>query len=73
MNLDYQQLARGKLFQLPLEAILKNSLTLDHFLNYMASINAQHYLNLYLNIECKFYIFYSLKLEPDVDTLFFLS
>nr|XP_045621515.1 sorting nexin-13-like isoform X1 [Procambarus clarkii] len=52
VNLDYQHLARGKLFQLPLEAILKNSLTLDHFLNYMASINAQHYINLYLNIEC---------------------
>ncbi|XP_066968026.1 sorting nexin-13-like isoform X1 [Macrobrachium rosenbergii] len=52
VNLDYRQLARGKLFQLPLEAILKNSLTLDHFLNYMASINAQHYINLYLNVEC---------------------
>ncbi|XP_069956700.1 sorting nexin-13 isoform X1 [Cherax quadricarinatus] len=52
VNLDYQHLARGKLFQLPLEAILKNSLTLDHFLNYMASVNAQHYINLYLNIEC---------------------
>ncbi|KAK7078691.1 hypothetical protein SK128_016419 [Halocaridina rubra] len=52
VNFDYRQLARGKLFQLPLEAILKNSLTLDHFLNYMASINAQHYINLYLNVEC---------------------
>ncbi|XP_050689784.1 sorting nexin-13-like [Eriocheir sinensis] len=52
VNLDYRKLARGKLFQLPLEAILKNSLTLDHFLKYMASINTQHYLNLYLNIEC---------------------
>ncbi|CAL4059774.1 unnamed protein product [Meganyctiphanes norvegica] len=52
VNLDYRQICKGKLFQLPLEAILKNSLTLDHFLNYMASINAQHYVNLYLNIEC---------------------
>ncbi|XP_069979776.1 sorting nexin-13 [Penaeus vannamei] len=52
VSLDYRQLARGKLFQLPLEAILKNSLTLDHFLNYMASVNSQHYINLYLNVEC---------------------
>ncbi|XP_047739096.1 sorting nexin-13 [Hyalella azteca] len=44
--------ARGKLFQLPLDAILKNSLTLDHFLNYLASVGYHHYLNLYLNIEC---------------------
>ncbi|KAF2365163.1 Phox-associated domain [Trinorchestia longiramus] len=44
--------ARGRLFQLPLDAILKNSLTLDHFLNYLASVGYHHYLNLYLNIEC---------------------
>ncbi|KAK3869026.1 hypothetical protein Pcinc_025635 [Petrolisthes cinctipes] len=52
VSLDYQKVARGKLFQLPLEAILKNSLTLDHFLGYMASVSAQHYINLYINIEC---------------------
>ncbi|RXG67384.1 Sorting nexin-13 [Armadillidium vulgare] len=51
-NIDYRQIARGKLFQLPMDAILKNSLTLDHFLSYMASVDCQHYVNLYLNIEC---------------------
>lgn len=53
LNFDYRDIVRGKLFQLPMEAILKNSLTLDHFLNYMASIDCQHYVNLYLNIECE--------------------
>lgn len=52
MNYEVTE-APGKLFQLPLDAILKNSLTLDHFLNYLASVGYHHYLNLYLNIECE--------------------
>lgn len=50
---DYSKLLLGspKLFQLPLDVLLKNNLALTHFMDYMTSIGAHAYLCFYLNIE----------------------
>ena len=40
-----------KLFNLPLEVILKNNIALSYFIDYMTSINCQHIVFFYLNIE----------------------
>ncbi|XP_014290688.1 sorting nexin-13 isoform X2 [Halyomorpha halys] len=50
---DYSKLLLGstKLFQLPLDVLLKNNLALSHFMDYMTSIGAHGYLCFYLNIE----------------------
>lgn len=52
---DYSKLLLGstKLFQLPLDVLLKNNLALSHFMDYMTSIGAHGYLCFYLNIEGK--------------------
>ena len=40
-----------KLFNLPLEVILKNNIALSYFIDYMTAINSQHIIFFYLNIE----------------------
>lgn len=40
-----------KLFDLPIEVILKNNIALSYFIDYMTSIGCQAYLFFYLNIE----------------------
>ena len=40
-----------KLFNLPLEVILKNNIALSYFIDYMTAINSQHFVFFYLNIE----------------------
>ena len=40
-----------KLFNLPLEVILKNNIALSYFIDFMTSINCQHIVFFYLNIE----------------------
>ena len=40
-----------RLFVLPLDVILKNSVALGYFIEFMSSINAQSYVFFYLNIE----------------------
>ncbi|XP_073990966.1 sorting nexin-13-like isoform X2 [Rhodnius prolixus] len=50
---DYSRLLLGssKLFQLPLDVLLKNNMALSHFMDHMTSVGAQSYLFFYLNIE----------------------
>ena len=40
-----------KLFDLPIDVILKNNIALSYFIDYMTSIGCQSYLFFYLNIE----------------------
>ena len=40
-----------KLFNLPLEVILKNNIALSYFIDYMTAISSQHIIFFYLNIE----------------------
>jgi len=40
-----------KLFNLPLEVLLKNNIALSYFIDYMTSISSQHIIFFYLNIE----------------------
>ena len=40
-----------KLFNLPLEVILKNNIALSYFIDYMTAISCQHFVFFYLNIE----------------------
>ena len=40
-----------KLFNLPLEVILKNNVALSYFIDYMTAIGFQHLVFFYLNIE----------------------
>jgi sorting nexin-13 len=40
-----------KLFVLPVDVILKNSIALSYFIDYMTSIGCQSYLFFYLNVE----------------------
>jgi len=40
-----------KLFNLPLEVILKNNIALSYFIDYMTAIGCQHFVFFYLNIE----------------------
>eukprot|EP00092_Neocalanus_flemingeri_P008846 GFUD01009520.1.p1 GENE.GFUD01009520.1~~GFUD01009520.1.p1 ORF type:complete len:981 (+),score=238.89 GFUD01009520.1:139-3081(+) len=40
-----------KLFNLPLEVILKNNIALSYFIDYMSAISCQHFVFFYLNIE----------------------
>jgi len=40
-----------KLFDLPIDVILKNNVALGYFIDYMTSIGGQSYLFFYLNIE----------------------
>ena len=48
----YKMLSCGtKLFQLPLDVVMKNNIALSYFMDYMTSIGAQNYLFFYLNIE----------------------
>ena len=47
-----QMIAPGiKLFDLPIDVILKNNIALSYFIDYMTSIGCQSYLFFYLNIE----------------------
>ncbi|KAK9499578.1 hypothetical protein O3M35_002596 [Rhynocoris fuscipes] len=50
---DYSRLLLGspKLFQLPLDVLLKNNIALSYFMDHMTSVGAQAYLFFYLNIE----------------------
>merc|ERR1719225_1614641 len=40
-----------KLFNLPLEVILKNNIALSYFIDYMTAVSSQHFVFFYLNIE----------------------
>ena len=40
-----------KLFILPVDVILKNSIALSYFIDFMTSIGSQSYLFFYLNVE----------------------
>jgi sorting nexin-13 len=40
-----------KLFVLPVDVILKNSIALSYFIDFMTSIGCQSYLFFYLNVE----------------------
>ena len=40
-----------KLFNLPLEVILKNNIALSYFIDYMTAVSSQHIIFFYLNIE----------------------
>jgi len=40
-----------KLFNLPMEVLLKNNIALSYFIDYMTAINSQHFVFFYLNIE----------------------
>ena len=51
-----------KLFNLPLEVILKNNIALSYFIDFMTSINCQHIVFFYLNIEAEFF-------SPEVEVL----
>ena len=47
-----QEIGPGmKLFDLPIDVILKNNIALSYFIDYMTSIGCQSYLFFYLNIE----------------------
>ena len=47
-----QEIGPGmKLFDLPIDVILKNNIALSYFIDYMTSIGCQNYLFFYLNIE----------------------
>ncbi|KAL1116862.1 hypothetical protein AAG570_005331 [Ranatra chinensis] len=52
-SMDYYRMFNTgtKLFQLPLDVIMKNNIALSYFMDYMTSIGAQNYLFFYLNIE----------------------
>ncbi len=40
-----------KLFVLPVDVLLKNSIALSYFIDYMTTIGCQAYLFFYLNVE----------------------
>ena len=52
-KVDWNQMVRPglKLFDLPIDVILKNNVALGYFIDYMTSIRCQAYLFFYLNIE----------------------
>ena len=53
-QIDWNQMidpGKMKLFELPLEVLLKNNVAISYFIDYMTSIGCQSYVFFYLNIE----------------------
>ncbi|XP_065164268.1 sorting nexin-13-like isoform X2 [Atheta coriaria] len=48
---DYEKYKDMKTIELPLEAILKNSVALSYYIDYVSTISKQPYIFFYLNIE----------------------